>query len=257
MDDWLTVITLERTPERFQQFCKWHPAQKIRRFWAVDGTKISRVQFIRDGLITKANEYLPGALGAAMSHVILWRSCAGGNEIFHIVEDDIVLRGDFWRAAKSLLGTLPDDWDIVLWSHNLDWPVVVGPVLGGENMIIQYGAKDTVTKLEAFKAMTTPGMLMPLLSAAGIGCYSLSPQGAAKFLSMCLPIADTQARFAVENHLGWNNTGIDVEMTRHYDKLRAFIAVPPLAVTPNEFTKSTIRGHLAPANNVGSGQQAR
>ena len=247
MDDWLTVITLERTPERFQQFCKWNPIFKIRRFLAVDGTRLSRTKCIREGLIAKANEYLPGALGAAMSHVTLWQSCAKGNEIFHIVEDDVVLRSDFWGTAKALIGKLPDDWDIVLWSHNLDWPVVAGPVLGGENMIIQYGAKDTVTKLDAFKAAATPAMLLPLLSAAGIGCYSLSPRGAAKLLGICLPIANSQARFAVEDHLGWNNTGIDVEMARHYAKLRAFISLPPLAVTPNEFAKSTIRGHLAPA----------
>lgn len=253
MDDWLTVITLERTPERFRQFCKWNPAQKIRRFWAADGTKIVRERYIRDGLITRANEYLPGALGAAASHVTLWRSCARGDEIFHIVEDDVVLRGDFWRTAKALLGTLPDDWDIVLWSHNLDWPVVAGPVLGGENMIIQYGAKDTVTKLDAFKTMTDAAVLLPLLSAAGIGSYSLSPRGAARLLSMCLPIGNTQARFAVEDQLGWNNTGIDVEMARHYAKLRAYIAVPPLAVTPNEFAKSTIRGHLAPVHRLNPG----
>jgi len=92
----------------------------------------------------------------------------------------------------------------------------------------------------------TPSVLLPLISAAGIGCYSLSPQGAAKLLALCLPIGNIQAKFGIEDQLGWNNTGIDVEMARHYTKLRAFIAFPPIAVTPNEFAKSTIRGHLAP-----------
>ena len=192
--------------------------------------------------------YFPGALGAALSHSTLWKACAVGTEIFHIVEDDIVLRSDFGEIAKQQLSGL-SDWDIVLWSHNLDWPVVVGPILGGENAVIQYAAKDVVTKLEAFQATTTQAALLPLVSAAGIGCYSLSPHGAAKLLATCLPIGSTQARFAVEGHLGWNNTGIDVEMARHYSKLRAYISFPPLAVTPNEFAKSTIRGHFAPMQN--------
>lgn len=245
MDDWLTVITLERTPERFKQFCAWNSTYKIRRFLAVDGNNISREKCVRSQLITNKNMYLPGALGAALSHITLWQQCAAGVEIFHIVEDDIVLRAGFWGSANRLL-TATSKWDIILWSHNLDWPVVVGPVLGGENAVIQYRIKDTATKLAAFQAVATPSILLPLVSAAGIGCYSLSPHGAAKLLGACLPIGNTQARFAAEDHLGWDNTGIDVEMARHYEKLQAFIAFPPLAVTPNEFAKSTIRGHLAP-----------
>ncbi len=249
MEDWLTVITLDRTPERFKQFCAWNRNYQIRRFRAADGKTLSRAQCIQDKLITKDNEYIPGALGTALSHVTLWRHCAAGAEVFHIVEDDIVLRSDFWETAKTKLAAF-SDWDIVLWSHNLDWPVVVGPILGGENAIIQYGAKDTVTKLEAFQATTTSSALLPLVSAAGIGCYSLTPRGAVKLLTTCLPIGNTRARFAAEDQLGWNNTGIDVEMARHYRQLQAFIAFPPLAVTPNEFAKSTIRGHLAPAPNT-------
>ena len=250
MEDWLTVITLDRTPERFKQFCAWNQNYRIRRFRAIDGMILSRVQCIQDELITKDNEYIPGALGTALSHITLWRHCAAGAEILHVVEDDIVLRSDYLESTKAKLAVL-SDWDIVLWSHNLDWPVVVGPILGGENAVIQYGVKDTVTKLAAFQAVTTPSILLPLVSAAGIGCYSLSPHGAAKLLETCLPIGNVQARFAAEDRLGWDNTGIDVEMARHYEKLRAFIAFPPLAVTPNEFAKSTIRGHLAPAQKSG------
>lgn len=245
MDEWLTVITLERTPERFEEFCKWNAANKIRRFLAVDGGKVARGKCIQQSLITTHNEYLPGALGVALSHITLWRGCVNDNRILHIVEDDIVLRADFWRIAKGLLSEI-GEWDIILWSHNLDWPIVAGPILGGENAVIQYGAKDLATKLEAFRAEAAPSILLPLVSAAGIGCYSLSPTGAKKLLELCLPIGNAKAAFAIERHLGWNNTGIDVEMARHYAKLKAFIAFPPLAMTPNEFAKSTIRGQLAP-----------
>lgn len=243
MDEWLTVITLDRTPDRFDQFCEWNSCFKIRRFAAVDGEKVNRNECLRNDLITARNEYVPGALGAALSHIALWRSCAQGTEAFHIVEDDIVLRRDFWSVAKPLLASMLE-WDIVLWSHNLDWPVVVGPILGGESAVIQYGAKDTVTKLQAFRATATPSIMLPLLSGAGIGCYSVSPRGAANLLSACLPLANFKARFAAEGQRGWNNTGLDVEMSRHYGKLGSFIAFPPLAVAPNELSKSTIRGHL-------------
>jgi glycosyl transferase family 25 len=237
----LTVISLDRTPRRFEQFLTWNPGIEVKRFPAIDGAKLSVMECIRNNLITKENTYIPGALGTALSHIALWRTCASGAEPFHIAEDDIVLRADFWARVGEFLNNLPD-WDIALWSHNFDWPVVVAPVVGGALAAIQYDPQDKRIQLKAFRTTATQSALLPLVSAAGISCYSISPSGARRMLADCLPIGSNKARFAPVPGSGWNNTGIDVEMSRHYQNMRAFIAFPPLALAPNDHAESTIRG---------------
>jgi hypothetical protein len=216
----------------------------IERFAAFDGAGIERADCVRDGLITEDNAYRPGAIGAAMSHVSLWRRCAAESEPFHIAEDDATLRSDFEAAGSAALGGL-GDWDIVLWTHNFDWPVMIEPAPGVGPVVLQFDPAVAPHRLEAFQAATTKPLVTPLISAAGLSCYSVSPQGAARLLAGCLPIGNRSASYAARSGLGWDNTGIDVELSRHYAGWRAFIAVPPLAVACNDQSGSTIRGHLA------------
>jgi hypothetical protein len=145
--------------------------------------------------------------------------------------------------AAALLATLPA-WDIVLWTNNFDWPVqLLPPALGAA--VLQYDPAALDKQLDQFRALTAPPALMKLGSAAGTSCYSISPAGAARMLADCLPLGRISASYVPKPGYGWDNMGIDVEMSRHYAKWQAFLAVPPLAVTPNDQTTSTIRGHLA------------
>ena len=87
---------------------------------------------------------------------------------------------------------------------------------------------------------------MRIASGAGTGCYTIAPSGAAQLLELCLPIGATPARIrAGLLQVDWDNTGIDVEASRHFPSLRAYAAIPPLAVAMNDLKLSTIRG---PAN---------
>jgi GR25 family glycosyltransferase involved in LPS biosynthesis len=242
MSELFRVISLDRTPQRFAQFLAWNPGLPVERFPACDGAQLSAQGCIAEGLITAANKYVPGALGLARSHVALWRQCASGTVPFHIAEDDIILRADFWAAAKGALNALPA-WDIVLWTHNLDWPVKFLPGAGLGPAFVQH--TPDVMDIAAFRSATGPSVLLPLVSAAGTGCYSISPSGAARMLASCLPIGDAPAEFAAKPGVRWTNTGLDVEMSRHYAGQRAFLAMPPLALAPNDQANSTIRGSLS------------
>jgi GR25 family glycosyltransferase involved in LPS biosynthesis len=246
----LRVISLDRTPQRFEQFLALNPAIEVSRFPACDGALLNVADCIRDGLVTERNAYVPGALGTALSHVTLWRECVAAGAPIHIAEDDVILRDDFWRHVETMLGTVPA-WDIVLWSHNFDWPVMVAPAPGTGRAVLQYLEPGNAMDQTAFRSSAAPSHLLPLHSAAGIGCYSLSPTGAAHLLEHCLPIGIAMAEYATRPGTGWENTGIDVEMSRHYAAMAAFVAVPPLALAPNDQEASTIRGRLAALHDLG------
>jgi GR25 family glycosyltransferase involved in LPS biosynthesis len=179
-----------------------------------------------------------------MSHIALWQECSVGSEPFHVVEDDVALRHDFQSVTSSLLDSL-DDWDIVLWSHNFDWPMQICPAQGVGVVVVQYDheAVDEAA-VKSFQRGTVKPMLAPLFSAAGVCCYSISPRGAARMLSDCLPIGCEAASYLVKTAVGWQNSAIDVEMSRHYAEWRAYVAFPPMAICDNDQSTSTIRGHL-------------
>ena len=60
--------------------------------------------------------YNAGAIGCAMSHLMLWQEAADTNQALTIVEDDAILRHDFHDQAARAIERLPADWDIVVWA---------------------------------------------------------------------------------------------------------------------------------------------
>jgi GR25 family glycosyltransferase involved in LPS biosynthesis len=240
----LRVISLDRTPQRFEQFRIWNRGLDIVRIPAVEGSLLDRAELLRQGLITDGCRYSAGALGNALSHIRLWQECAAGDAPFHIAEDDVILRADFHAMSAALLQSLPE-WDIVMWTHNLDWPVKLRPGPGFGAATMQYEPGEGAQDHDTFRNATVMPVLPRLYSAAGTGCYSVSPQGAARMLADCLPLSGKPASYSPRPDVAWQNGGIDVEMCRHYENWRAHVALPPLAFAPNDMEASTIRGHLA------------
>ena len=60
----------------------------------------------------------------------------------------------------------------------------------------------------------------------------------------CLPFGSEPAVYLDKHPIALTNTGIDIEMCRHYADWTAFVAFPALAASDNDQTHSTIRGHL-------------
>jgi GR25 family glycosyltransferase involved in LPS biosynthesis len=232
MIDLVHLINLDRSPGRLAEFAARHPNIPFTRFPAVEGAAFDRSAFIDSGLITADNTYTPGYIGSAASHTALWRMCAAGSKPFHIAEDDVVLHNDFAFVAEATLKTLCD-WDLVLWVHNMDWPLEVRLSPGVGVCFVHYDP-DGVDPGPMLAAEAPPKML-PLVTAAGIECYSLSPTGAAKLLELCLPIGAEPAELS-RYHKGpwWRNTGLDVEMSRHYRSLRAYVALPMIGYASND-----------------------
>jgi GR25 family glycosyltransferase involved in LPS biosynthesis len=237
----LRVISLDRTPQRLAVFRAQNPGLAFERFAACDGAARPRAAWIADGLIAPENVYLPGAIGCAASHVSLWRACVAEGQPVHVAEDDVILRRDFVEMATALLAGLV--WDVVYWTWNFNWPLDHWPAEGLAPALLQLDPRLILRHYEAFRRHTGRPLMARIASGAGTGCYSIAPSGAARLLAACLPIGNVPARMRAGNLiLDWDNTGIDVEASRHFRELRAFATIPPLAVAMNDGALSTIRG---------------
>jgi glycosyl transferase family 25 len=226
------VINLDRTPRRLHKFIENNPSIPIRRFPAIDGALLDRDALIRDGIIQESNTYSQNALGNLMSHVMLWRKCISDGTPYHIAEDDALLHPDFMDRAFAMLASL-GLWDICYWGWNFNWPVRVNlsPIV--RNVVMVFDQDDMRRQIRLFRGSETSSELVRLNSCAGIACYSISPRGAANLLERCLPVGMTPAQ-AVITPDKWENTALDVEMSRHHAGLLSFACLPPLAFVLND-----------------------
>jgi glycosyl transferase family 25 len=229
----VNVINLDRTPHRLQKFIKNNPSIPIRRFPAIDGAHLDRDALIRDGIIEESNTYSKNALGNLMSHVMLWRKCIADAIPYHIAEDDALLHPDFMERASAMLAPLAL-WDICYWGWNFNWPVRVNLSPTVRNVIMVFDQEDMRRQIRLFRGSETSSELVRLNSCAGIASYSISPRGAANLLERCLPVGRTPARAVIKPSRNWENTALDVEMSRHHAGLFSFACLPPLAFVLND-----------------------
>ncbi len=233
------VINLDRSADRLAAFLAANRhLTEIRRVAAADGAQIVNEQFVRAGLITPAALpfYTRGALGCALSHVTLWQEAIAGRSAATIAEDDAILRRDFEGKAAAGIERLPEDWDIAFWGCNVGAHIAHGPIGGS----IGFDVVRLETAFTDFQSARARVRLDRLEQMLGLVCYSISPKGAAALMALCLPLRPVRVHFQMlEKEL--DNYGLDVAMNAHYPKLKAFVAIPPLALSPNDAAGSTVQ----------------
>jgi glycosyl transferase family 25 len=246
LDTDIVFINLDRSTDRLEEF-RWNNRHvpNLERFAGLDGRTIDRDRCIRDGLVAADNPYTMPALGCSLSHVALWQRCAAGTAPLTICEDDAILHQHFLAGQARILSTLPPDWDIVQWGWNLDWPMLVELAPGVPPAVVKIPDPDPRPDFAVFGTGKLRPQAFPLSSSAGAACYTLSVSGARRLLDRCLPLGAEFAVWAENRATRWYNTAIDVEMARHYPTLRAYVAVPPLAISPNVPARSTVRSGAA------------
>lgn len=239
----IKVISLDRTPERFASFEKFNLNLPVERVSACEGGTLKKEDYIVSGIFNDKLAYSVGAMGSAISHIRLWQEAAFENVVRHIAEDDAIIRDDFYQVFAEADASLKE-WDILLWGYNDDWPAGVFSyfkqviALQGE----VFSPKFLAENYNEFKSEQEKPSLLRLASAAGIGFYSVSPKGAKRLLELCLPLTGDNARYAKDKNMGWTNTALDVEMSRHYGDLNAYLSYPPMALMINDSENSTIIG---------------
>jgi GR25 family glycosyltransferase involved in LPS biosynthesis len=227
------VISLNRTPQRRESFQKQnsHCGINFQYFDGVDGRELNLAQ-VEGPIVVKGSSFRTGSIGAAMSHLALWRRCAEQSKHFVVFEDDAVVRNDIKMRLPELLehfGT----FDIIILGYNTDVPLEIeiapGVVYGG-GFSEHY---PTPKHLADFVGSANQVALHKLRMSIGIPGYVVSPEGAQLLVRECFPMDNRLVTFA-----SWRVAtpcrNIDLMMAALYPKIKAYACVAPLVMTPNE-----------------------
>ncbi len=232
----LHVISLARTPGRLESFRADNPElTNWQVFKAIDGHGVEPAA--RDALGDTAL-WSPGGVGASLSHMALWRLCVARGAPLTICEDDAVLRRDFAGMSAALLEGVPG-FDLVLWGWNFD-AVLEAELTPGASMAMLADQAALRLGVEAFRQASRPSILLRLRKALGMPCYTVSPEGAEALLAEVAPVGPVRLALPLMPYEIGNVT-FDVTVATLYGRLAAHVATPPLAVTRNDWSRSTIR----------------
>jgi GR25 family glycosyltransferase involved in LPS biosynthesis len=234
------VISLARSVERRAQFTENNAHIDFQFFEAIDGNEVPE-QVLRDPALFEPDLPYPsrGAYGVALSHLALWDKAIQDQTAITVAEDDAILRGDFQAMHPKKLAELPPDWDFVLWGYNFDAPLSLNAMPGISSVVMQFDQAQMRRSVPEFLSCSSEVSLFRLDACFGVPAYSISPAGAAKFKALCFPARNFFLRLAFNQRM--RNTGIDMAMNAVYAKTHSYACFPPLAITKNERSLSTIQ----------------
>ena len=238
------VINLARTPERMAAFLRQNAASGIafKRFEAVDGNALSPDEAVRMGVIKPNTRWNTKAtIGVALSHRNLWDKAIADQRPILVFEDDAYVRENVKASFGAALAAV-GEWDIILLGYNTDsiLEIEMLPEFVFSGLFaLRYPSPE---QLRRFAAAAVPTVLLKLRHAFGICGYAVSPAGAKRLREGCFPMDNRMLEFP--------NTArrlpaysIDGLMNAFYAGLRAYAAVPPLVLPPNDKAKSTVMPH--------------
>lgn len=244
------LINLQRHTERLEQFKINNPflLEHINVFNAYDGYRLARRQLVMDGLITDRNEYSARSLGILKSHSELWKIAAKSEHGITIMEDDVIVHPDFMKMNQELLEN-KQQYDIIAWGYNLDWPIRLQTAKGlpsslisylvkvgktdklyGSNQIGSYG--DKIDKETYLSQTITPSFISTKMFA-GLPCYSITPRCAQALLDQ-FPIDNYNIHFYGAVSAKNRESGIDITLEHLYRNMNVVLASPFLAYSNNE-----------------------
>jgi glycosyl transferase, family 25 len=234
------VISLARTPQRYEQFVRNNAAHShIERFDAVDGSQLSLEELEKDGIVAGPLPCSKGALGNALSHRQLWRYAVDYAVPITVCEDDAFLHDQFSVETERLLLEHGGDWDVVYWGWNFD-ALLLAEIPSLSTCVMRFDHQAMRANKHGYLHRPLHPMIMRMKAAFGVMCYSISPAGASKFLNRCFPLRQLtveipELKFKVEN------MGLDAAMCHHFRETSSWACFPPLALTDNDHSISTVQ----------------
>lgn len=239
------VLNLDRTPDRLREFLAVNEhLGELARFPAIDGQALDVAALVESGVIEEGvlATYTRGAIGAALSHLALWSRAIDAQEITTICEDDAIFNRHFDDSAQSVMARLPADWDLIAWGWNFDAQIALDFLPGVSVCAVECDQDQMRASAPAFQRQAFSPQPIRLLRSFGAVCYTVSPKGAQALKSLCFPIREMTVVFPGRNGLReLPNIGVDVMMSNAYSLTQSFVAFPPLVITKNERSKSTIQ----------------
>lgn len=225
------VLNLDRRPDRWKAFCENNGHLSTdRRVSCIDGPTLGREALLRRGVdLEKLPHYSLATAGNQLSHAHQWRLASVENRNRHIAEDDAVFREDFETVAQDLLSTLPDNWDIVFWGHTFACPVSIEITPGGRSVMLATSSPRETDERATFKVPHYDPSLYRCYTCYNSFAYSISPLGAEKILSKCMPMRDEHGVIAPTQNVV-PIYGVDAKLSAIAGQLQAYYCFPPIAM---------------------------
>ena len=236
------LVNLDRSTDRLATFqaVNSHVMPHVTRFPAIDGKNVTRATFVEQGIIAPDLGYKDGALGNALSQTTLWDLAVRENRALTICEDDAIFNNAFCAASESILQELPPDWHLIKWGWNFDSVLWFDMIPGVARCIGSFDQDSLRKRIDAFQSAKLRPRAYPLFQAFGNVCYSISPVGARLLLQNCLPLRNTTVYIAGLRGSVLNYC-IDVALNAVYSHMNCFVSIPPLVVTRNDHSFSTVQ----------------
>ncbi len=236
------VINLDRSADRMAAFESLNGRLPVNfiRFSAIEGKNSRRGPLVDQGIITADLRYGDGALGIALSHLALWDLAIERNQPLTICEDDAILNRGFAQTTDAVLQSLPQDWHIILWGWNFDSIVLFDMVPGVSPCLGMFDQDRMRMGTDAFQSAELHAQPFRLFKAFGGVSYSVSPLGGGAMKKLCLPLSNRDV-FIPGLGRAVPNNGIDVALNDVYPRINAFICFPPLVITRNFHSNSTVQ----------------
>lgn len=228
------VINLDCDTARWERFQATNSHVKTERISAVDGAAVRGHGLDIGEIFTgESPGYSNSALGCLLSHLSLWKVAEEIQETITVCEDDAVLSENFETARDSILNALPDDWHICMFMCNFDQICFIEAVAGISGAAIHFDQAKMRRNIQKFRhsAQSTSAPYR-LLGSLGTACYMISPLGAEVLPEKMLPIRKFAIKMPVVDQV-IPNMGLDVALCGIYPQVNAFMAFPPIAVSPN------------------------
>ena len=207
---------------------------------AVDGLGLTKLQLSNEELFEPGLPYTAGAFGCALSHLLLWKQAIATNKHITIAEDDAIFRNDFIDTQKKILASIPTNWDIVLWGWNFDSILSFNVMPGVSPAVTVFNQEQLRASIPSFKEIHTEPAAFKLDKLFGIPAYTISPKGAKKFKALCFPLKNFTLNAPLING-NIPNYGIDIAMCNIYQSTDSYVCFPPLVVTKNDHSISSIQ----------------
>ena len=243
------VVNLERRPDRRESFLKANShieGLRFEFFAAVDGQSLDLYDVRRSGWLAEKAQFDGGHIACALSHRALAERALHSNDPQFVCEDDAVLRMDFAHKWHELSPQLPAEWDIVLFGYNFDSALAIELIPGVQRFLGWFDNRPIDPSAAGrFQESLQPVLLLKLLNAFGTLSYAMSSRGAEKFINGCFPLRNDRIPIPPLRRIV-PAFSLDCMMNKHYHRWNAFAAFPPLAISPNDKSRSDTQDGTQP-----------
>ena len=237
----IKIISLAKSTQRRAEFAKNNNHIDFEFVDGVDGEALSVDDIANCGFFAPDLNYRKGAFGCAMSHLQLWQLAESSGQPVTIAEDDAIFRHDFPDKLKALLGADDQDWDIVLWGWNFNSVLSVSVLPEISPVVMLFDQEALRNSIDKFQRLEETAAYLKLNKCFGTVAYTLSPQGAKKILLKLMPLKNFNVFLPAIKNNTFPNRGIDIALCSIYKSINALVAFPPLVVTKNERSVSTVQ----------------